>query len=105
MSAKIVEHRRLDTAKAEIVRIAFYLCCGKIDLVRLGYAFISRVNGQLVNDGPTGIPQAQQLRYLIVGFTGRIVTCLPELAVSQERGVDWLSRIGRGHFVQNCVPT
>src|SRR5215472_4274013 len=96
--AQVIEHSGFQSAEAEIEGISARL--GRPEFHRS--RSISCRSREAIQNRPAGIPQAQKLRYLVVGFAGGIVPRTSELSIRKRRR--FLLRGGL-HLVQNRVAT
>src|SRR5256886_2916701 len=80
MLPHVVEHRRLQSTKAEVQRISFHF--RRTEFHRSSRTIRSR--GQPIQNRSSGIAQPKQLRDFVVRFPGGIVPRLPDLAITQE---------------------
>ena len=100
MLPHVVEHRSLQSAKAEVQRISFHF--RRTEFHRSSRTIRSR--GQPIQNRSSGIAQPKQLRDFVVRFPGGIVPRLPDLAITQERTRILHVRIFRLHFIKYRVP-
>jgi len=94
VAAQMVEHGRLDSAKAEIVGIARHLRLGEAHSVGVA------VRSEAIDDRPAGIAEGEHARDFVVGFTGSVVARAADARVCEP------ARAVRGlgfHVVENRV--
>jgi hypothetical protein len=75
MAAEMVEHRRLDSAEAEIVRIAFHFWFAEADGFRIA------MSGELVENRAARVAEGEHAGDFVIGFAGSVIASAADAGV------------------------